>query len=106
MAEREDLATVRLMVKRVAAKRMDVFDCNPWNAPTIKNMIYDESFLTLVTKRSLYEDPRPLPPDALESALDMVTQMCRTGLAMESNSAFNLQVADSTVFVYSRNKKY
>ena len=92
LARREERALIHTAVRKLVIERMPIWEHNPWDSPTIKSLVYDETFLTLTTKHSLFEPPRPLAPDAADEALEMVEELVRTNLAFEQPSSFNHNV--------------
>ena len=91
-ARAQERNIARTVVLYAGVKRKQEFDVNPWAPPTVKSMVFDETFLTLISPQAVYDPPRALPAGALEEAIRQTEEMIRTGLCTRGASAFNHNV--------------
>ena len=85
-AQEQNIA--RKVILYAGIKRKQEFDVNPWAPPTVKSMVFDETFLTLISPQAVYDPPRALPAGALEEAIRQTEEMIRTGLCTRGANAF------------------
>jgi len=91
-ARAQERSIARTVILYAGIKRKQEFDVNPWAPPTVKSMVFDETFLTLISPQAVYDPPRALPSAALEEAIRQTEEMIRTGLCTRGASAFNHNV--------------
>jgi len=91
-ARRQEQNLVHMMVYHIGMECVEEFDIDPWRAPVIKGVTFDERFLTLITPEAVYDPPRPLPPAALDDAMAQVEQMIAKGQVYIGVSPFNANV--------------